>query len=170
MGNQRYRSIRRKLTLIVLITCGNSILLTCFAIAAYDVAAFRKEMASQLATLAEVTSSNLTAALAFGDSKSAGETLISLKAQPHVVEACVYAPKVGVFAKYARDGSDANCADSAPNFKKALFQSGYVSASAPIELSGEYLGTIVIKSDLEPCMRAQAASSESCPRRFCFPL
>jgi two-component system, sensor histidine kinase and response regulator len=149
MSSRRHRSIRRKLTRIVLVTCGASILLACTAIAAYDVAAFRRELSSQLATVAQITGSNLTAALAFGDPKSATETLGSLAAQPHIVQACVYSTDEGVFASYARDRRDTDCAKSTPTARQTLFASGYVSVSEPIQLNGERLGTILVKSDLE---------------------
>ena len=149
MRSGRHPSIRQKLTRIVLVTCGASILLACSAIATYDVATFRRELSSELATVAQITGSNLTAALAFGDAKSAGETLGSLAAQPHIVQACAYLPDGKVFAKYARDGSETVCAQSTPAARQALFASGQISVSEPIQLNNETLGTIVVKSDLE---------------------
>jgi two-component system, sensor histidine kinase and response regulator len=149
MSSRRHPSIRQKLTRIVLVTCGASILLACGAIATYDVATFRRELSSELATVAQITGSNLTAALAFGDAKSAGETLGSLAAQPHIVQACAYLPDGKVFAKYARDGSENVCAQSTPAARQALFASGQISVSEPIQLNNETLGTIVVNSDLE---------------------
>ncbi|HUJ81218.1 MAG TPA: response regulator [Candidatus Acidoferrales bacterium] len=149
MRSGRHPSIRQKLTRIVLVTCGASILLACGAIATYDVATFRRELSSELATVAQITGSNLTAALAFGDAKSAGETLGSLAAQPHIVQACAYLPDGKVFAKYARDGSENVCAQSTPAARQALFVSGQISVSEPIQLNNETLGTIVVNSDLE---------------------
>ena len=143
------RSIRQKLTLIVLLTCGASIFLACSAIVAYDVATFQRELSGELSTVAQITGSNLTAALSFGDAKAASETLGSLAEQPHVVEACVLLPDGAVFARYARDGLGTNCAPSTPTLTQTLFASGYVSVSEPIELRGERVGTIVVKSDLE---------------------
>jgi len=149
MRIRRNYSIRQKLTRIVLVTCGVSIVLACTAIAAYDVTAFRKELSRELATVAEITGSNLTAALAFGDSKSAGETLNSLTAQPHIVQACVYSPNGSVFAGYARDGRNPDCPTSAHTAERTLFASDYVSVSEPIQLNGESIGTILVRSDLE---------------------
>ena len=149
MHPQPHRSIRQKLTLIVLLTCGASIFLACAAIAAYDVATFRRELQSELATVAQITGSNLTAALSFGDSKAAGETLESLARQPHIVEACVFLPNGQIFSRYVRDGLELNCAPSAPTLRQTLFASGFVSVSQPINLRGERIGTIVLKSDLE---------------------
>ena len=149
MNSRPRRSIRRKLTLIVLVTCGASIFLACAAIAAYDIATFRRELHSELSTVARMTGSNLTAALAFGDSKAAGETLGSLAKQPHIVVACVYLPNGSIFAKYEHGSVGTDCSPSSPTLKQTLFASGYVSDTEPIELNGERVGTIIVKSDLE---------------------
>ena len=178
MSPHRPRSIRQKLTLIVLLTCGVSIFLAFSAIVAYDVAIFHRELSSELETVAKITASNLTAALSFGDSKAATDTLASLAAQPHIVAACAYLPNGAIFATYSRggietdcvqgivgacayspngtsrarqsgDGIGTNCAPSTPTLKQLLFASGYVSVSEPIELRGELVGTILVKSDLQ---------------------
>ena len=148
MHVHRDLSIRQKLTRIVFITCGVSILMACAAIALYDVAAFRKELSRELATVAEITGSNTTAALAFGDPKSAGETLASLSAQTHIVEACIYSRDGSVFANYAR-GGEPDCKLSALSSNGSLFTTGYATVSRPIRLNGETIATIYVKSDLE---------------------
>jgi two-component system, sensor histidine kinase and response regulator len=142
-------SLRVKLTAIVLLTCGVSILMACMAIAAYDVENFRKELASELTTVAEISGSNTTAALAFGDAKSAGETLTSLSAQPHIVEACIFTRNGSVFASYARGALRADCSPASPRWNGTLFGSGFVAVSKPIWLDGEEVGTIYVKSDLQ---------------------
>src|SRR5208282_2471070 len=131
MHVHRDLSIRQKLTRIVFITCGVSILMACAAIALYDVAAFRKELSGRLATVAEITGSNTTAALAFGDPKSAGETLASLSAQTHIVEACIYSRDGKVFASYAR-GGEADCTPASLVSKRTLFGTSYAIVSRPI--------------------------------------
>ena len=99
-------SIRRKLTAIVLVTCGVSILFACTMLAVYDVTAFRREIAVELVSTAGITGSNTTAALSFGDTNAADRTLNSLAAQTHIVAAAVYAADRSVFARYARTGAD----------------------------------------------------------------
>ncbi len=148
MRTHRDRSIRHKLTRIVLITSAVAVLMACTAIAAYDITTFRKELSGRLATVAEITGSNTTAALAFGDPKSAGETLASLSAQTHIVEACIYSRDGNNFAKYAR-GGEADCTPASLVSKRTLFGTSYAIVSRPIRLNGETIGTIYVKSDLE---------------------
>jgi two-component system sensor histidine kinase/response regulator len=149
MRARRDHSIRHKLTGIVLITCGVAVLMACTAIAAYDIANFRKKLANDLATVAEITGSNTTAALAFGDPKSASETLSSLSAQTHIVEACIYSRDGNIFANYARGGGESDCKPTAFLSKRTPFGAGYAIVSRPIQLKGETIGTIYVKSDLQ---------------------
>ncbi len=86
MRSHRDLSIRRKLTAIVLVTCGVSILLACTMLwRVYDIAAFRQEIAGELVSTAGITGSNTTAALSFGDAHAAHQTLNSLAGETHIV-------------------------------------------------------------------------------------
>jgi two-component system, sensor histidine kinase and response regulator len=145
---RRDASIGRKLQRIILVTCGISILMACTALAVYDVLSFRKELASALASAAGIAGSNSTAALVFSDSKAAGETLRSLRAQPHIVEACIYTRSGVVFAKYARPGADPNFTPPAVGPEGSVNTRRAMILFQPIRLNGEEIGTIYLKSDL----------------------
>ena len=143
-----HASIGRKLQAIILVTCGATILMACTALALYDGLTFRKELASELASAAGIAGSNSTAAIVFSDAQSAGETLGSLRAQPHIVEACIYSRDGTVFAKYARRGDNPNFTPPAKGPAGTVFTSHEVVLFQPIQLSGEEIGTIYLKSDL----------------------
>jgi PAS domain S-box-containing protein len=142
-------SIRRKLTAIILVTCGVSILFACTMLAVYDVTAFRREIAVEISSIAGITGSNTTAALSFGDAHAARETLNSLAAQTHIVAAAVYAANGSVFAQYVRAGADARLVPPHPAPDGIRFSFHDVGVSQPIELSGERIGTIYLQSDLD---------------------
>jgi diguanylate cyclase with GGDEF domain/signal transduction protein with periplasmic or extracellular sensor domain len=108
------KSIRTKLTAIILVTCGVSISLACAVLDQYNVVTSRRELPSALAQTADVMASSTTAALAFGDEQSATETLSSLKAEPHIVAACIYQRDGSVFATYQRTGSNAHSIPARP--------------------------------------------------------
>jgi uncharacterized membrane protein affecting hemolysin expression len=91
-------SIKRKQTLIVMLTSGVALLLACGAFATYEVMAFRTAMVQNLSTLAEIIGNNSSAALDFSDPKAAKETLSALRAQPNIVAGCIYTAKGEVFA------------------------------------------------------------------------
>ena len=143
-----HASIGRKLQAIILVTCGATILMACTALALYDGLTFRKELASELASAAGIAGSNSTAAIVFSDAQSAGETLSSLRAQPHIVEACIYSRDGTVFAKYARRGENPNFTPPAKGPAGTVFTSHEVVLFQPIQLSGEEIGTIYLRSDL----------------------
>ena len=149
MRSHRDLSIRRKLTAIVLVTCGVSILFACTMLAVYDVTAFRREIAVELVSTAGITGSNTTAALSFSDAYAAHETLNSLAAQTHIVAAAVYAADGSVFARYARTGGDPQLVPPHAGPDGIRFSFHDVVVSQPIQLSGERIGTIYLRSDLD---------------------
>src|SRR5260370_13541521 len=99
----RSLSIKQKLRLIIMITVGAALVLSGLAMLAYDYVALRGDMQSELSVLAEIVGSNSTAALSFGDPKAAEEILSGLRAERHVVGACIYLPDRKPFAVYRRD-------------------------------------------------------------------
>jgi two-component system, sensor histidine kinase and response regulator len=148
MSAARDMSIRQKLTSIILVTCGVSILLACAALAAYDIAQFRKDLASDLVSTAQITGSNTTAALSFEDTASASEVLNSLSARTNIVEACIYARDGSVFAKYARAGTNPDFTPPPVGASGTRTVSGNMIVFRPITLRGENIGTIFLESDL----------------------
>src|SRR2546425_9877158 len=78
------RSIRTKLTLIIMITVGVALFLTDLSILVHEVAAQRGAARSELITLSQVIGSNSTAALSFGDRGAVEEILASLRGEPTV--------------------------------------------------------------------------------------
>ncbi|HEX4004260.1 MAG TPA: response regulator [Candidatus Acidoferrales bacterium] len=149
MRLHRDLSIRKKLTAIVLVTCGVSILLACTALALYDLSALRQGIAIDLASTARVTALNTTAALSFGDSRSAQEALSSLAGQTHVISAAVYSSDGKIFAEYARAQSGSRPAPPRPGPDGTRLSTRDVVVFQPIQLNGERIGTIYLRSDLD---------------------
>jgi two-component system sensor histidine kinase/response regulator len=142
-------SIQKRLTHIIVATCGVSILLTCTVLAAYDVITFRRALANDLVQTAAIAGANTTTALISKDAQSARKALNSLRLQPHIVEACIYARDGSVLATYTRG-------DSAPAFVPPRPAREGTAATwrdtilfEPIWLNGEQVGTIYLKSDME---------------------
>ncbi|MGH9713455.1 MAG: response regulator [Candidatus Acidiferrales bacterium] len=148
MQFHRETSIRQKLTRIVMLTCGIAILAACSVFAAYDVTTYRRTMASDLSTVAEIVGGNTAVALTFNDPESAHETLNSLRAKPHVVEACIYGPDGRIFARYSRPGSKPDFIPPARAGEGISIISGHLVLFRQIRSQGEAAGTIYLKSDL----------------------
>jgi PAS domain S-box-containing protein len=148
MHTRRRVSIGQKLTRIILVTCGVTILMAGTALAVYDAVAFRAQMASELESTAGIAGSNSTAALTFSDARAARETLNSLRAEPHIVEACIYATDGTVLAKYERTDAEAKFTPPPRRPSGIEFTPDRASLFQPISLHGEEVGTIFLQSDL----------------------
>ncbi|MBZ5695902.1 MAG: response regulator [Acidobacteriia bacterium] len=148
MRTHRDRSIRQKLTSIILLTCAVGISVVCIVFVAYDLITFRRGMSRDLTTLAEITGANSTAALTFGDAQSARETLASLSANPHIVEAAILTRDGNIFSEYVRTGSHPDSMPFARGSDGAATVSGHLVVLGPISLNGERIGTIYLNSDL----------------------
>jgi two-component system sensor histidine kinase/response regulator len=148
MHTPRHRSIRQKLTRIILFTCAVAVLVACTVFATYDILDTRSSMAQDLGTLAEIVGSNTSAALTFTDRESAHQILSSLTAKPHIVEACIYLPDGTVFDCYHRPGSNAEAAPPPAQPQGVRIASSHMLVFRTIRLNGEAMGTIYLKSDL----------------------
>src|SRR5580700_7110047 len=100
----RKASIQRKLTFVIICTSLVGLSLACLSFDFYERTSFRSAMTSELAVLADTLGANTAASLAFSDRKSATDMLAALRAERHIVAACLYDSRGAVFAEYRRDG------------------------------------------------------------------
>jgi len=140
--------IRRKLMGIILGTSAVVLLITCSAFVTQEYITFRRTAAQQLATLGEVIATNSTAALAFDNQEDATEILGALKAERHIVAACLYGPTQKIFAVYPANASLSLFPDR-PEKDGYRFEGGHLVGFAPVaELKGRRLGTLYLHSDM----------------------
>jgi PAS domain S-box-containing protein len=139
------RSIRRKLTRIIMLTSATAVLLACVALITSDFVSLHRDMADDLSTLAQVTSSNSIAALTFGDRQGAGEVLSALRAKPSIVAAAIYTDRGEPFAWYKPNASI--------SIPRVLMPDGFHDSGnraelfQPIELRHRRIGTLYIAED-----------------------
>src|SRR5271169_4381590 len=94
------RSIRVKLTGIIMLTSATAVLLACLGFVISDIVSLRTDLAGDLSTLAQVVGSNSIAPLTFGDRQGAREILSALQAKPSIVAAAIYTDRGEPFARY----------------------------------------------------------------------
>jgi two-component system, sensor histidine kinase and response regulator len=146
----RYRDlpIRHKLRLIVMLTVGAALMVACGAILVYHYYTLRDSLRRDLSVLAEITGDNSTAALSFGDRKTAEELLSGLRAKRSVTTAAIYSADGNVFAGYTRDPG----VDSPPRFQLnkegASFEKNRLRIFQRIFLQHQLIGGIYLESDL----------------------
>ncbi|HEV8538619.1 MAG TPA: CHASE sensor domain-containing protein, partial [Bacteroidota bacterium] len=143
-------SIKQKLVTIIMLTSGVALLLASAGFLAVEFFILRTEMTRELSSLAQIIGTNSAAALTFGDKRSAEETLTALRAQQHVVSACIYAADGDVFARYTREGAAANLSPPAVREDSYSFSAENLDVFHEILLQSEKAGTVYIQSDLAP--------------------
>ncbi len=144
----RKTSIKRKQTLIIMITSGAALLLACLAFATYDIVTFRRGMIADASMLTEVIGNTSTAALDFNDPRSAQETLSALKAEPDVVHAAIYNKLGEVFAVYQRHGNEPLFTPPPVRTPGFIFSDNAIRFYRPISSKGEVIGTVYVERDL----------------------
>jgi len=143
----RHLTIRRKLMLLILLSCGTALCLAGAAFVGYDFWMFRRTMIREITVLADVLGNNSTAALSFNARDTAEEMLSALRTQPHIVTACLYDKNGRVFAAYARSHAAAHIPAQVDN-RGCRFDSNQLTVFRPIWLGNKQVGTIYLESDL----------------------
>jgi len=140
--------IRQKLRRIVLIIAGISVLGACAAFMTYQWFASRNAMARQLEIVAEIVGDQSSAALEFGQAPQADAILRSLKAERQVVGAVLYGADGKVFARYLREGAEADALPARASGDLRVFDAGGLLVTVPVRSGSERIGTFSVRSDL----------------------
>lgn len=146
-GFLRDTPIKRKVTLVILLTSAVALFLLGSALITYEFITFRRGLAVNISVLGQIIGSNSTAALAFQDAKSANEILGALSAEHQVTAAALYDDKGQIFARFPADAPMTNFpAKPAPDGSR--FGNRRLEMFRPIEQEGSRLGTIYLQADL----------------------
>ena len=140
--------IRRKLTILIVLTSTVVLLLACAAFVTYEQTVFRRTMSRDLSITAEMIGFNSASALSFNEATSATETLKALGAQPHIRAACIYDKTGKVFATYRHPEAAGTFTPPPPRDDSEQFNSDSLELFRKINLAGEVAGTIYLQSDL----------------------
>jgi signal transduction histidine kinase len=98
------RSIKGKLTSVMMTVTGIVLLFVTLAFVVNETVTFRMAIHRELRTLAGIVGLNTTAAITFGDRKSADTTLTTLAVRPHIKAAYILSPEGEVIAGYLPKG------------------------------------------------------------------
>jgi signal transduction histidine kinase len=94
--------IKRKVTLVVLVTSTACLIVACVALFAFQLLSFRRSFVADLSALSDVVANSAIASVAFDDTEAAEAVLAGLKAKPHVRSASIV--KEGeIFALFAEE-------------------------------------------------------------------
>lgn len=142
-------SIKRKLTLITMLTSSVALILSSASFLIYDLVSFRHLLSQDLMTQAEIIGYNSAGAMEFKDDTAATATLSALTAKEDIVTAVLYKPDGEIFAHYFR-GKTIHPAYLPTQLQERgyRFQGGYLEVFDDVTLNGEHLGTLFLQSDL----------------------
>jgi PAS domain S-box-containing protein len=141
-------SIRQKLQTIVMATSAAALLVASVVFALFDRSTFLRAKTQDLSAAAKMVGSNSTAALSFGDARSAGEILSALQAKQNVTHACIYNKDGKVFASYSRDSANNDFSPPPVQIQFSAIVGENMVLFQPITLNGKSIGTIFIEADL----------------------
>src|ERR1700733_9921135 len=141
-------SIRQKLQSIVMVTSAVALLVASIVFTLYDRSTFLRAKTQDLSASARMVGSNSTAALSFGDAKSAREVLAALQAKQTVINACIYDKDGKVFATYSRDAAHSDFSPPPAQTEATAIVKHNMVIFQPITLKDESIGIIFIEADL----------------------
>jgi len=150
-------SIKRKLTLIMMLTSSIALILSSVGFLIYDLVSFRHLLTQDLMTQAEIIGYNSAGAMEFKDEPAATATLSALTAKEDIITAVLYRPDGKIFAYYFRGKTTLPAyLPSHLQGKGYRFKAGYLEVFHDVTLNGERVGTLFLQSDMRQwSMRAR---------------
>ena len=142
------RSIRHKLSLVVLATTLAALVVTGIALVIYDLRAYRETGFNNLQTQADILGRSSAAALAFDDPKTALENVGLLKAMPEISAAAIYNARGKLFASYTRRDLDLDL-PKLPGPDGAFVEGRNLVVFQRVVQNNEILGTVYMRADYE---------------------
>jgi signal transduction histidine kinase/CheY-like chemotaxis protein len=143
------RSIKFKLTIIIMSTTILALLLASAALATYNQRVIRKSLVQHLSVLADAIGANSEAALLFDDAKAAAVTLQALRAEPNIAGACIFKENGARFATYVREGYDKNILPLSIKPEGHYWEQGRLVLFSKIRNNGKYAGALSIYCDTQ---------------------
>jgi signal transduction histidine kinase len=147
-------TFQRKLLLLVMASAAAALLLASAGYIGYDLVALRGDIVRGLEVGAAHIGTSCTAALRFGDRKTAEDALAVLKDDPHVESAAVYDAHGTLFASFRRPS--AGQPPSAPGREGVRYGRNGAEVFQHIEMDGQTVGSVYIRRDVRDVTRRLA--------------
>jgi signal transduction histidine kinase/CheY-like chemotaxis protein len=162
-GWYRGLSLAKRLTGIGVVTSAASLIVAAATLMVFDLSNARARLVRDIGMLADVVGANSTAAITFGDSKAATETVRAVAVNDDIVTAAIWDRDGHQLARFDRDSHNSahqgdQRLDEWAGDKGNGFVDDALRLTRPILLNNETIGTVTIESDLSS-LWAQAAQS-----------
>ncbi|HEY3863105.1 MAG TPA: ATP-binding protein [Verrucomicrobiae bacterium] len=144
----RQLPIKRKLNLVVGMTCFAVLAPGFAALVIYQIVDFRRTLVHDTTVLADVLASLSQANLRFLDSDLARTSLQALSAEPEIVAGCLYSAQGDVFVEYTRPGVKVSFPVHAPAARN-YFEPNSLVVVRPVTLDRKVIGAIYLRASLQ---------------------
>jgi len=142
------QSLRSKL---ILITAGTSAVVLLLAGIAIVVAGYlntREALVRDMTVRADLLAASTMAALAFDDDRAAAEALAHLRVVRQIQAAALYKQNGSLLASYRRPGLSSDLIPPKTESDEVSFGDDWITVGKSIELGGNRIGTVLIRSDV----------------------
>jgi signal transduction histidine kinase/CheY-like chemotaxis protein len=143
------RSIRSRVTLVIMATVTATLLAGYVSLLIYDNAQSRSALVLEAETLCGIVADRTAYALAFGDADAARGSLAVLASHPSVTAAAILDEQGAVFAGYARSGRSARFPAPKSWTERSVFRDDSLWTLRPIEASGQTVGYAALRISQE---------------------
>ncbi len=140
------RSIRRKLTTVILGTTLIALLVTATAMVLYEARAYHQAWLSDLTTQADILGKTSEAALNFDDAAAAAENLAALRLRPQVSAAAIYTADGRLFASFAPTEAVRASLPLRAEAEGHRIDGDQLILSKPIVQSNRTIGTVYLRA------------------------
>lgn len=145
-------ALRKKILFIILFTSFLSIIFVLSLFIYFSTARIKENLVEEMTVLAQVIGNRSTAAIEFGDVKTATENLDALTARRSVKNACLYDLEMSLFAQYAKPGKDSECPPARDDGYE--FIGDQLQIFYKITVKGDIIGYISLISDLSDIQKS----------------
>jgi two-component system, sensor histidine kinase and response regulator len=147
-------SISGKLRTGAVLTVTASLTLACFVSIVNQYYSFRVDAAAHMTAIADLVASDTAPALVFEDKDNAHQTLKGLETSPSVLTTTLYKLDGQIFDQYARKDVRPGQIPAGPPADGVTYREGVLTVTRAVELQGDRVATISIRSDLSAFYRS----------------
>ena len=144
---------KSRLIFIVMMSAATAILFVSASFILYDASLSRTELANQHSNMLNVLSSNMSAAVVFGDSVALKENLDSLSAMSEVLSSTAFLPDGTFLSSYSRSPVQTNGTLLSISGDALVTSSQYIGAilitQAPVMIGNELVGILQSRASIE---------------------
>jgi signal transduction histidine kinase len=144
------KSLRRKVTLLVLAITVSALMMSAAGLVIYDLQAYERQSSADLTSQAEVLARAAAPALSFGDRPAAEKDLKMMQVRPRVLGAALYARDGKLFATYGKANRPPQEFPETPAADGYAVEDGELSVFRRVVENGEMVGTVYLRATYEP--------------------